>query len=212
MAEHPPEAGNGNKLPDSHNIEAGAHAKKEELKKVGTLESVVNETFNLGRTAFNLGVGVGIPSLQSAFVPYAARDTAILTGAQIAADASTDIFKKGKKYTSGDFAKSAAVGTAISVPINYLFSAINKIPTTSALDYIVKGAAWGGIAAPLYIPFYQFIDYSIKNMSFKGVGKYIKENFWPTYKTWFKYLFPINLLNLFLVPPGLQIPVSALML
>lgn len=184
--------------------------KKEEPKKISSLESVVNESMDFGRAAFNVGLAATIPLTQANLVPYASRDTAVLTGAQIAADASTDIFKKGKKFTSGDMAKSAAVGTAISVPLYHLFDLVNKIPTDNLLGYAAKGAAWGGVAAPLYVPFYQFVDYGIKNMSFKGVGKYIKENFWPTYKTWLKYLFPINLINIFFVPPALQIPVSAL--
>ena len=100
--------------------------KKEEPKKVGNLESVVDETFHLGKTAFNLGLAAGIPFTQATLVPYAARDTALLAGAQVAADATTDI-KKGKKYTSGDVAKSAAVGTALSVPLYHLFDMVNKI-------------------------------------------------------------------------------------
>ena len=182
---------------------------KKEPKKIGTLESVVNETSNFLKKGLAIGLAAAIPFAQASFAPTYTRDTAILAGAQVAADATTD-FKKGKKYTAGSALESSLVGTAITAPTYHMFDLINKIPTDTALGVAAKASAWGGLAYPAYIGMYQFVDYVIKNRTLRGVGKYIKENYWSTLKKAWKYLFPISLLNIFFVPPYLQIPISTL--
>lgn len=188
----------------------GNQEKKEAPKKVSTLESVVNETFKLVGDTAKLGLAVGIPATQAALVPPAARDTGILAGAQVAADATTSRIK-GEKYTIGDIAKSSAVGTGIAVPAHYAYNIINKIPLDSALGYVGRAAAFGGILYPFYIGLYQFLDYTIKNRTFKGLGKYLKENYWKSLKNAWKYVFPFGLANVLFAPPYLQIPIGALL-
>lgn len=183
---------------------------EEKKKPVTTLESVVNESLHGVKSLFNLGLAGLIPATQAALVPTAARDTAILTGAQIAADATTD-YKKGKKFTSTDWAKSSAVGTAITLPVHYLFDVLNKIPLDSALGYVGRASMYGGIVYPVYIGAYQFFDYTIKNMSFNGVGIYIKENYLPVLKRAWKTTIPLGLANILLIPAYLQIPIAALL-
>lgn len=185
--------------------------KKEEQKKpIGTLESVVNETSNLFGNTIKLGLAGLIPYTQATFLPNTKIDTASLAGAQVAADATTSL-KKGQKYTVGNALESSIVGTATTVPVEGLFSLVNKIPTNDFLGYVAKGAAWGGFAYPVFIGLYQFVDYVVKNRTLRGVGNYIKENYWTTVKNTWKRVLPISLLNVFFAPAYLQVPISALL-
>lgn len=187
-----------------------AGAEKKEEKKIGTLESIVNESLHLAGNTIKLGFAAGIPFTQATLLPSTRVDTYSLAGAQIAADATTS-FKKGKKFTAGNALESSIVGTAITVPVEGLFSLVNKIPTNDFLGYAAKGAAWGGFAYPVFIGLYQFIDYVVKNRTLKGVGKYIRENYWTTLKNTWKRVLPISLLNVFFAPAYLQVPISALL-
>lgn len=184
-------------------------AKQEEKKKpIGTLESVIKESSDLVKAGFNLGLAGLIPYAQALLAPQAARDTGILAGVQVLGDATTN-FKRGKKTTSAEVLKSSAVGTAIAVPTYYLFKYINKIPLDSIAGYFGRAAAFGGIAAPAFTAFYQGVDYFVRNLSFKGMGKYIKENYLPTLKKFWTRILPFSLANIFFVPAYLQIPVAA---
>lgn len=182
--------------------------KKEEPREVSNLESVVDETRHLGKTALNLSLSAGIPLAQTTLMPLYARDTGILAGAQVAADATTSI-KRGKKYTSGNALESAVVGTAMTPFLYHVFDYLNKIPSNSLPGYAGKAALFGGLAYPVFLGFYQTVDYLVKNRTFKGLGKYIKENYWPTLKKMWIRVLPFGLLNVFLAPPYLQIPISA---
>lgn len=189
--------------------QAPQQEKKEEPKKPSTLESVVNETLHFGKSLFNLGLAGAVPFAQALALPRYARDTAILSGAQVLGDASMDRMR-GKKYTSGSALESSLVGTLTTIPTYHMFDLINKVPTETALGYVTKASAWGGLAYPAYIGMYQFIDYLIKNRTFKGVGKYIKENYWTTLKKAWRTTFPISLISIFFAPLAWQIPISAL--
>jgi len=184
-------------------------APQQEKKPVGTLESVVSEFSHLGKSLLNLGLAGAIPFAQATLGPKYARDTALLAGAQVVGDATTDILK-GKKYTSGSALESSLVGTITTIPTYHMFDLINKVPTETALGYVTKASAWGGLAYPAYIGMYQFIDYLIKNRTFKGIGKYIKENYWTTLKKAWRTTFPISLISIFFAPLAWQIPISAL--
>lgn len=194
---------------------AGEHGEqKEEKKPVSTLESAVNETFHLAGNAVKLGLAAAIPATQAIFGsqllhnPLIARDTAIMTGAQIAGDFTTDL-KRGKKYTAGSILESSIFGTAVAIPLHYAFKVAHTIPLDTTLGYIAKAGYWSGVAYPLYIGTYQFLGYLIRNRGFSGVGKYMKENYWPALKKSWKYLLPISLLNVFLAPPILNVPIAA---
>ncbi|MBI2559145.1 Mpv17/PMP22 family protein [Candidatus Woesearchaeota archaeon] len=187
--------------------------KKEEKKPVGALESVVNETIHAAGNLIKLGLAVGIPTAQALTAqsfgnPILARDTAIMAGAQVAADATINL-KKSKKYMAGNVLESAIMGTALAAPLHYMFKLAHKVPLDSALGYLGKAAVWGGFAYPAYVGFYQAADYLIKNRTFKGLGKYIKENYWPTLKKAWTYLLPISLLNVFFAPTILNVPIAA---
>lgn len=190
-------------------LNAPQQEKKEEKKPIDTLESILNETGNLLKTGVNLGLATAVPFTQAAFLPQYASATATLAGAQVAGDATTDI-RKGKKYTAGSALESSLVGTATTIPTYHMFDLINKVPTDTLLGYGAKAAAWGGLAYPAYIGMYQFLDYVIKNRTFKGVGKYIKENYWPTVKRAWKTTLLPSILSISLLPLAWQIPVSAL--
>lgn len=177
-------------------------------KPVSTLESVVNETSHLIKTGLNIGLAGLIPYTQAVLVPQAARDTAILAGVQVAGDATTN-FKRGKKTTSAEVLKSSAVGTAISVPTYYAFNLVNKIPLDNIAGYFGRASLFGGAIAPAFIGFYQTVDYLVRNLSFKGLGNYLKENYWPTLKKFWTRVLPFSLANIFFVPAYLQIPVAA---
>ncbi len=181
--------------------------KKEEPKKIGTLESVVNETIHGAKSLFNLGLAAGIPYFIGGAIPSMKRDAVILSASQIAADATTS-FKRGMKYTSGDAASSSLLGGLLTVPLHEAYRLVNTIPLDSTVNYATRGALWGGVMYPLYIGAYQFADYVIKNRTFKGVGKYIKENYWSTLKSSWKYILPLDLASVFFLPLAWQVPVS----
>ena len=194
------------------NAEAKDHAKEQKPK--GTLESVVNETLHAAKTFVNLGLAAAIPIGAATYLPQLLnnpiikRDTGIMAGAQLAADA-TNAYKKGEKFTSGKTLEAALLGTAIATPLSYLFSVADKIPLDSALGYAAKIGYWGGVAYPVFVGSYQIADYLIRNRKFSGIGKYLKENYWPTLKRSWKYLFPISILNVLFAPPWLHIPIAA---
>lgn len=182
--------------------------KKEEKKPIGTLESVVGETTHLFGNTVKLGLAGAVPLAFASAVPSMARDTAILSGAQIASDYTT-AYQRGKKYTAGSLLESSVLGTATTPVIETMFHTTNLIPTNSLSGYIAKGAVWGGIMYPGFVASYLPIAYLVRNRTFKGMGKYIKENYWPILKKSWKYLLPFSLLNIFFAPSWLQIPISA---
>ena len=184
------------------------HEKKEEKKQVGTLESVVDETTHLIGNAAKIGAGIAIPTAFAYAVPSFKRDTAILAGAQVASDITTS-YKRGKKYTAGSFLESTVLGTAMTPILEGMFRTVNKMPLNAPIDYLAKGAVWGGIMYPAFVASYQPIAYLIRNRTFKGMGKYIKENYWPALKDAWTKLLPFSLLNVFFAPSWLQIPIAA---
>ena len=185
--------------------------KKEEKKgekKIGTLESVVSESWNAVKSSVKLAGAVLMPYAITKAVPAATLDTITLTGGNIAADATTN-YRKGKKISMWEIFKSSAVGSAISLPTHYAYKALNKIALDNILGYVKKGAAMGGIVYPAFIGAYQSVDYLVRNLTFRGLGKYLKDNYLPTLKKAWKYLLPISLLNIFFVPSYFQVAVGS---
>jgi hypothetical protein len=186
----------------------GASHGKEKKKPIGTLESVLNETGELISKTAKVGLGIAAPLTFASMVPTFARDTYILTGAQVASDATLS-YKAKKKYTAGNFLESAVLGTAMTPVIETMFRGANSIPTNDLMGYVTKGSVWGGVMYPFFVGAYQPIAYLIRNRTFKGMGKYVKENYWPSLKKAWKTLLPLSLANIFFAPAWLQIPVSA---
>ncbi len=193
-----------NATPNNHSVEGAAPK-----KPATTLESVVNETSHLFGSAVQLGLAGVVPYAFGNYIaPSMKTDTAILTGAQIASDYTT-AHKRGKKYTAGSLLESAVLGTAVTPVLETMFRTTNSIPTTNLSGYLTKGAVWGGLMYPGFVGAYLPIAYLIRNRTFKGLGKYLKENYWKTLKdSWIKLL-PFSLMNLFFAPSWLQIPISA---
>lgn len=185
-----------------------AEPKKEPPKPKTTLESVVNETSHLFWNTIKLGLAGALPYTQAAMVPQFGRDTGILAGAQIASDYTTSL-QRGKKYTAGNLLESSAIGTAITVPLETMFRTVNRIPLNNPIDYLAKAGAWSLIAYPAFNGLYLPLAYLIRKRTFSGMGKYVKENYWPILKKSWKYILPFSLLNVFLAPAALQIPIAA---
>ncbi len=181
---------------------------KQEKKQISILRSTFNEFLQMVRKVTQLGIAALAPVTQSIVAPELARDTAILSGVQVLGDATTN-FKRGKKITAGEISKSLIIGAGISGPSHYAFEYINKISLDSLAGYAARGLAFGGLVAPAFIGLYQTVDYMVRNLSFKGLGKYLKDNYVPTLKTFWKKILPFSLLNIFFVPAYLQIPVAA---
>ena len=177
-------------------------------KPLTTLESVVSESSNLIGNTLKLGLAGAIPYTFASAFPSLKTDTAILSGAQIASDYTTSL-QKGRKYTPGNLLESAAIGTAITGPLEAMFSAVNKIPLNTPLDYVAKAGVWGGIVYPIFNGMYLPVAYLIRNRTFKGMGNYVRENYWPILKKSMKYILPFSLLNVFFAPASLQIPIAA---
>lgn len=172
------------------------------------LESLVNESSHLVKSGFKLSLAGLVPAIQAYLMPSVARDTAILAGTQIAGDATTN-FKRGKKTTAGEILKSATIGTLIAAPANLVYKYINQIPLDSLAGYLGRAAAFGGAVVPLFTGFYQSVDYFVRNLTFKGMGKYLKENYWPTLKKFWKRIYLFSLANLYFVTSNWQIPIAA---
>jgi len=181
---------------------------KEEKKPASTLESVVNEATHGIGNVLKAGMAGVIPYTFASMFPTFARDTAILTGAQVASDYTT-AYQRGKKYTAGNLLESAALGTATTPVLETMFRTTNLIPTNSLSGYIAKGAVWGGVMYPAFVASYLPMAYLIRNRTFKGMGNYLKENFWKTLKASWTKLLPFSLANLLFAPGWLQIPISA---
>ena len=79
--------------------------KKEEKKPVGTLESVVNETWDLAK----VGAAVAAPFTFASQFPHMARDAYVLSGTQIAGDATTSR-KRGQAFTKTNMLESSLQG------------------------------------------------------------------------------------------------------
>ena len=120
--------------------EAASHEPKEEPKSPGTLESFVNETSSLVNNITKIGAGLAIPAAHAYAIPTLARDTAILAGTQVASDLTTS-WKKDKKYKTGNFVESMALGTAMTLPLEAMIGFVNKIPTNNLLGYVEKDEA-----------------------------------------------------------------------
>ena len=182
--------------------------KKEEKKPIGTLESVVNESYHLFGNTVKLGLAGFIPYTQGVLFPSVARDSAILAGSQIAGDFTTDR-RRDKKYTAGSLLESSIIGTALAPALSGMFDAVHQVPLTSPMGYLGQAALWGGVAYPAYFALYQFANYVVRNRTVKGVGKYIKENYWTALKQGWKTLFPFSLVNLLFAPLYLNVPIAA---
>lgn len=187
---------------------AGQEKKEEQPRKKSTLESFVNESSKLFGNSVKLGLAGAVPYAFASLLPTFKRDTAILTGAQIASDYTTS-YRKGKKYTAGNILESSLLGVAMTPVIEGMFRTVNAIPTNSLSGYIAKGSVWGGIMYPVFVAAYQPIAYFIRNRTFKGMAKYVKENYWTALRDAWTKLLPISLLNIFFAPSWLQIPISA---
>lgn len=183
--------------------------KEEKPKQVGTLESLFDETAHLASNTFKIGLAWAIPYGFASAVPSIARDTAILTAAQTASDYTTAL-QRGKKYTAGNSLESAVLGTATTPVLETMFRTTNSIPTNNLLGYIKKGTVWGGIMYPAFVGSYLPIAYLVRNRTFKGMGTYLKENYWKTLKDAWKYLLPFSVLNLLFAPAYLNIPIAAI--
>lgn len=140
-------------------------------------------------------------------VPGAALDTASWTLANCLGNLTTNV-RSGKRHTMGEVAKSSAVASITALPIHFAYKMINSIPLDTALGYIGKAAAFGGLVFPALTGLYQSVDYVVRN-GFSGLGKYLKDNYWNSLKWGWKYLLPFSLANIFLVPAYLQIAVGS---
>lgn len=181
---------------------------KQEKKEISLPRSAFDEFLQMARKIAQLGISALVPVTQAAMVPELARDTAILSSVQVLGDTTTNL-KRGRKTTAGEVSKSLTIGAAISGPSHYAFEYINKIPLDSLAGYAGRGLAFGGLVAPVFIGLYQTVDYLVRNLSFKGLGKYLKDNYTPTLKTFWKKILPFSLANIFFVPAYLQVPVAA---
>ena len=194
------------------NAQTPPQEKKEEPKKVSTLEGVVNDLIYGAKTFANMGLAIGAPLAFGQAFPAMKTDAYVLSGAQVAGDATT-ARKRGEKYTSLNSLESSLQGIALTPlaahPKFGIFPLINKIPTDDLLGYITKGAVWGGVAYPIWMGAYQVADYLIKKRTFKGLGTYLKQEYWPALKKAWKTLYPISLLNIFFAPLAWQIPIGA---
>ncbi len=186
----------------------GKEEKKEAQKPVVSLENVVRESWHAIRKGAKLGLAAALPVGLSYMFPQAAIDIGTWTAAVIAGDATVN-YMKGKKHTMDEILKSSIIGTATAMPLHYIFNAINTIPLTSAAGYIGMAAAFGGIAYPLFVGLYQGVDYLVRNRTFKGMGKYLKENYMPALKKAWKVILPFSLANLYLVPRKFQVAVGS---
>lgn len=106
----------------------------------------------------------------------------------------------GQEFKSRNF-RDETIGGLLTTPIVvYTFDAIKNIPRYLGIDGVVNvfgnyipaySLAVGGLtlaAIPLYNAITYPLKYLIKNKSFRGFGKYFKENYWKDTKKALGYL------------------------
>ena len=194
MAEH--------EHPQAADIPNAAPEKKESSKKIGTLESVVNETGSLLKNLGGAALAVSMPLALGYVAPDMLRDAAVVTTA-FSAGKMYENYKAGRKTRISDVVKESAVGTLLTPPIHYGYDLMNKIENP-----LLKAAAYLGPYTLGVIPLYLAVDHIVKK-GFKGVyPEGIKPHLKNVIKDNYKYLAAAGLLNLFLTPAYLQVPVA----
>src|SRR3989344_2635054 len=97
--------------------EPQAAEKKEAPKKIGTLESVVNETGSLLKTIGGASLAAAMPLAWGYVAPEMLRD-ALVIGTAFSAGKIYENYRNGRKTRISDIVKESAVGTLLTAPIH----------------------------------------------------------------------------------------------
>ena len=167
--------------------------KEEKPKQPSTLEGVVTESWSGVKALTNTALGTG--AIAGAGALYGIDG--LVTGAAFPLGSRILSKLKGEEFGYNRFRDEAIFGslwTPISVnSINW----VKQIPKAFGLDSIVTnvyghsvpltsslvaGAVTSGLLIPALLGLYYPMEYIIKNKTFRGVGKYLKENYYKGLK------------------------------
>ena len=157
---------------------------KQEEKKQGTLESVVDELSNFGKGALKIGAVAAMPFAYSFIDPSHLLNAGVFTHAITAGRATANLIQK--KPVLDGVVKEAAIGATLSYPISKTFQGLNQLEQTIAANYgqavasTAKVGVWAFGAQPALTTGRTFMHY--------GLGKNFREHAWPSVKATFKYL------------------------
>lgn len=189
-------------MADNQAEQKPAEKKEEKPKKIGTLESVINETTDLLKTIGGASLAAGMPLALGYVAPEMKRD-AFVVGTAFSAGKMYENYKAERKTRISDIVKESAVGTLLTAPIYHSYKFMNTIENP-----VLKAATYLGPYTLGIIPLYLGIDHLVKK-GFKGIySEGIKPHLKRVVKDNYLYISLAGLLNLFFTPVYLQIPVA----
>lgn len=169
-----------------------AEEKKEEKKQPTKLESAVNESWNAVKASTNALVGTGAIAGATALFGL----DGLVTAASFPIGAKIGHGLAGKEFKSSNFRDEAIAGALFTPPLWYGVEAVKLAPKVLGLEGavanilgasvpispLVVGGLTAGVLTPALNLFYYPLQYVIKNKTFKGLGKDLKENYLPGLK------------------------------
>lgn len=172
-------------------LEPQAPEKKEEKKPTG-LENAVNESWNAIKGAANALAGKGAIAGATALFGL----DGLVTAASFPIGAKISHGLAGKEFKSKNFRNEAIAGALFTPPLWYGIEAVKKVPAALGLESAVAnilgasmpispfvvGGLTAGVLTPALTLLYYPLQYAIKNKTFKGAGKDLKENYLPGLK------------------------------
>lgn len=148
--------------------------KKEEPKKISTLESVVGEFGDL----FNLSIGIGAPAAAYALTGNAG--VPVVSAAFIAGSGGT--------LTSKKFRDESLIGTLWGTILHYFTLPVKYMSNLAKGAYVALLPFMSNSIVPT-------TDHLLKNKSPKGLYEKLKKNYLPNVKKTFKTIWPLNLIS-----------------
>ena len=189
--------------------------KNEEPRKVGNLESVVDEISTAGKNGLALAAGTAFPFMFSGDM----RTNAMITAYPLALGAMVDDIMAKKPVNTVKAAKESLVGTLITPPLAGMFKYIElaRQYVTNYAGTVPGGAAAVGTLAgaqAVFVGAYMGLNHIVQNFSFKGLYEKLKKDYWSTMKRTWKYVLPLSSINVLLLYKfgiGIQLAYSSLM-
>jgi len=179
--------------------------KKEEKKQPSALENITNESWNAIKGTTNMLVGTG--AIAGASYLFGLDGLSIASSFPIGGKIESGL--AGKEFKTKNFRDEAITGTLFTPHSYYGIGAVKEIPAAMGLDAMAGGLVAGGLTMGALVPVlnagYYGLDYLVKNKTFKGMGKYFKENYYPG----FKKSLPLNIIASAAVGATYAMPVLA---
>ena len=187
--------------------------KKEEPKKIGTLESAVNDISDAGKNGLAIAAEIASPFMFSG----QNRTNAMLNAYPLSLGARVDDIMAKKPIdlkSNVKSAKESLVGTLITLPLAAMFKYIEvaRQYVTNSYGALPGGAAAVGALAfgqAVFIGAYTGLNHIVQNFSFKGLYNKFKNDYPTAVKNTWKYVLALSAINpLFLAQYGIGVQLA----